>query len=272
MGDIFVGVTDADASRRAVDWAAQRAVDLGARLVLVSVAPEAPDPAEISPAFIVIEAERQRVEAEFAGVECDVLALHGNPVAELVEASKHADLLVIGDAEPGRHWGDHGRHIVSSAHVTVAVVPDVDLAGRAGVVVGIDGSEVTERALAFAASEAERRGEPLIAVGAWMPVIVDDTAGLGGFGYIDATPIDLQQPTTALVAEALAPVRAAHPELEIDERIIEGDPATMLAHAAENAALLVVGTHGRGTLARLFLGSVSDAVLTSPVTPTLAVR
>ena len=35
---------------------------------------------------------------------------------------------------------------------------------------------------------------------------------------------------------------------------------------------LFVGTHGRGALARFFLGSVSTSVLEDPTSPTIAVR
>ena len=51
----------------------------------------------------------------------------------------------------------------------VSVVGEVEIADH-GVVVGVDGSPVSEHALRFAAAEAHRVGEKLIAVSVWTPV------------------------------------------------------------------------------------------------------
>lgn len=233
--EIVVGVESDAASARAAAWAEARGAELG-----VPVRP----------------------------VHVD----DGDVVRQLVDAAEGAALLVIGDERPGRHWGDHGRHIVAAAPCPVAVVPDIDLSDRRGVVVGVDASEVTDRAVAFAADEAARRGEPLIAVAAWLPVALAPEGALSGVGFVDPTPLDLQEPTEAAVERALEPVRARHPQLAIETRVTVGDPAQVLIAAGEDAALLVVGTHGRGALARLFLGSVSNAVLTRPSTVSIAVR
>lgn len=271
---IVVGVTDAAASRRAVDWAAQRAAQTGAVLVLIAVTKDAEDSEAVSAGDILLEAETARLSVAIADADLvvEAHAEHGDAVDVLVEASRDAALLVLGDPHPGHHWGDHGRRIATAAHCPVAVVPDVDLEGRSGVVVGIDGSEVTEAAVAFAAEEAVRRGERLIAVSAWSPVLVGDgiTSGLPGSDYLE--PLDLQEPTEGLVEHALVAVRAAHPDLAIETQVQPGDAAQLLQEFASTAALLVVGTHGRGALARLFIGSVSDAVLTDAATPTIAVR
>lgn len=271
---IVVGVTDAAASRRAVDWAAQRAAQMGAVLVLIAVTKDAEDSEAVSAGDILLEAETARLSVAIADADLvvEAHAEHGDAVDVLVEASRDAALLVLGDPHPGHHWGDHGRRIATAAHCAVAVVPDVDLEGRSGVVVGIDGSEVTEAAVAFAAAEAVRRGERLVAVAAWSPVLVGDgvMSGVPGSDYVE--PIDLQEPTEELVEHGLDAVRAAHPDLTIETQVQPGDSAPLLQEFASTAALLVVGTHGRGPLARFFIGSVSDAVLTHAVTPTIAVR
>jgi len=53
-----------------------------------------------------------------------------------------------------------------------------------------------------------------------------------------------------------------------------GDPGESIVSAAEaeNADLVVVGTHGRGTIGRLLLGSVSDHVVRNAPCPVLVVR
>ena len=60
--------------------------------------------------------------------------------------------------------------LAAGAKCPVVVVPDFETAGRSGVVVGVDGSPVSEHALRFAAAEAHRVGEKLIAVSVWTPV------------------------------------------------------------------------------------------------------
>ena len=53
-----------------------------------------------------------------------------------------------------------------------------------------------------------------------------------------------------------------------------GDPGDMIVSAAEaeRADMLVVGSHGRGAVGRLFLGSVSEHVVRNAPCPVLVVR
>jgi nucleotide-binding universal stress UspA family protein len=53
-----------------------------------------------------------------------------------------------------------------------------------------------------------------------------------------------------------------------------GDPGASIVSAAEaeSADLVVVGTHGRGVIGRLFLGSVSEHVMRNAPCPVLVVR
>jgi nucleotide-binding universal stress UspA family protein len=62
-----------------------------------------------------------------------------------------------------------------------------------------------------------------------------------------------------LLDEFRADLAAAHPRLRIDVETARRPPAAALVEAAEDAALVVVGTRGRGGFAGLLLGSVSVA-------------
>ena len=56
--------------------------------------------------------------------------------------------------------------------------------------------------------------------------------------------------------------------------IWEGDPADSIVEAAqsEGADMIIVGSHGRGTLGRALIGSVSDQVVRHAPCPILVVR
>ncbi|MFT4212590.1 MAG: universal stress protein [Microbacterium sp.] len=272
---IIVGVTDAAASRRALDWASQRARDLGSRLVLFSViggAVGAVGEEEIVSRVADTVADRlQAVTADLAasGVDIEARVTSGDPVALLIEASAQAQLLVIGGEPRGRgRRGQHGHRIAAGAHCPVVVVPELGTAERLGVIVGVDGSETSNAAITFAAGEAERLAEPLVVVSAWLPVAVP-----GDFGvYPDVYLTDLEGITQGNVDRVVEAVRAAHPGLEVTTNVGEGDPALVIGDAGESASLVVVGSHGRSGFARFLLGSVSEEVLAHLNAVTAVVR
>lgn len=274
---IVVGATSKPGSRRAIEWAVARAASTGARLELLSVvggAVGAVGEQEVVQRAVDYEEAFLRNEAaalSSRGIDVTVRVTHGNPTKELVEASADAALLVIGSDHKGgadKHRGPHGTRIVAGAHCPVVVVPDIDTTGRTGVVVGVDGSEVSHAALAFAAAEASRFAEPLTVVSTWMPVVyTGDIAP-----YPDMYLTDLQGTTEAFAQSMADEVRKDHPHLEIVVHVDEGDPATVIAEVAASARLAVVGTHGRTGFARFLLGSVSTQVLDHLTTVTAAVR
>lgn len=272
---IIVGVTDAEGSQRAVDWAAVRARRGGETLVLFSVVGGVTGAVgEEDVLASAVAARRAHLEEHAdalrsAGIACEVRVSHGNPVAELVEASKGARLLVIGGEKRGQgRRGQHGYRIAAGAHSPVVVVPLDARTDGEGIVVGVDGSEVSDAAVAFAASEAERFGEALTIVSAWMPVAVP-----GDFGvYPDLYLTDLNAITQSAVDRVAETVREAFPSVEVHTSVVEGDPAVAIAEAAGAARLVVVGSHGRGAFARFLLGSVSEEVVSQVTTATAVVR
>ncbi|MCD2444217.1 universal stress protein [Agromyces sp. SYSU K20354] len=283
MREIIVGVSTAvDAGLHAVRWAARRASMRGARLHIVHVIDLAVETTRDADLMAAAKAEAQgAIDAAIAiAIEVDpdlevVTTFEHGPATEVFdELSRNAELLVVGSdwhggKRPSRR-GVHSLRIAAGSHVPVAVIPDIDVTGRRGVVVGVDGSASSATTLEFAASEAERLGEPLIAVHAWdLGVIVGAEYGYGVSMVDDG---DLSSAARELLETALQPVVAAHPELEIDQRVVVGDPVVALSDAADEASLLVVGSHGRGALARFLLGSVSHGILAHLEGPTVVVR
>ena len=76
------------------------------------------------------------------------------------------------------------------------------------------------------------------------------------------------------LASAVGTAGDGHPELEVDRSMLEGNPASeVVRHAGESGADLVcMGTHGRGGINRLLLGSVAERVVRSSEVPVLTVR
>lgn len=276
---ILVAVTDAPVADRVVAWAMARARERRQRIQLIGIVGGALGTVgETDVLAAAVEATRERLAVHesrlvAAGVEAEVRVAAGNPVEVLIEASAGASLLVIGSDYQGpgseRARGAHGIRIAAGAACPVVVVPDYDLGQRSGVVVGVDGSAVSEHALRFAAGEADRLGEPLIAVSVWTPMQAprNDMAV-----YPELYLTNMQAATEEILALALAGLAADMPDLRIERRVERGYPSHIINDLAASARLAVVGTHGRGALARFLLGSISHEVLGRLATVTAVVR
>jgi nucleotide-binding universal stress UspA family protein len=136
------------------------------------------------------------------------------------------------------------------------------------IVVGVDGSQCSLRALDFAAEEAALRGAPLRVVCAW---------DLPEVGYaVSAYPKEflqiIQEEADAIVAEARARVAEHAPTVTVKTKAIKGHPGAAIVKEARSAALVVVGNRGRGGVASLLLGSVSHHVVHLAPCPVIVVR
>lgn len=266
---IVVAVSAASSSRRAVDWAVARAMARRQSIELLSVVGGAVgmigEAAVIEAAMTATEqmlaAEAERIAHPGLSVTSRVAV--GDPVATLSVASEDAVLLVIGSdyrgPGDGPARGAHGIRITAASHCPVVVVPDFDLDDdRSGVVVGVDGSSVSEAAIAFAAAEADRLDEPLTAVIVWTPISAPRNAIMvSPQAYRDG----MEQTAREALALSLAGLRSRYPGLQIEEAVAEGFPSVIINELAEGARLTVVGSRGHGAVRRFLLGSISHEVL-----------
>lgn len=138
--------------------------------------------------------------------------------------------------------------------------------GELRVVVGVDGSECGTRALAFAAHEAALRGAVLHVVTAY-----------GVIPYVTAWPTvllesDHQEIAAAIVDESLAHVRRIDDTIVSKGEIRYGSAGHVLVDVSHDATLLVLGSHGRGHVASVLLGSVSEHCVHHAVCPITIVR
>ena len=138
------------------------------------------------------------------------------------------------------------------------------------VVIGVDGSEVSQKATDYAFKEADARGAELIAVHTWMDMQVQ--ASLAGLSAAQAEWAEVEKEQAELLTERLAEFQEKYPDVQVKKVIARDRPVRALTEASEGAQLLVVGSHGRGGFKGMLLGSTSRALLQSAPCPMMVVR
>jgi nucleotide-binding universal stress UspA family protein len=291
-GAILVGIDGSAAALTAVRWAAHDAALRNVPLSLVHVVnasvtgrPQVPPPG----GFRQKQEKRAcefiksaiKVAEESAGergpVQIDSKMFYSDTVPTLVGLSKEAEMVVVGYRGHGgvlvrNFLGSVSSGLVYHAHCPVAVIhngkPLVANVARAPVLVCIDGSPASQAATAIAFGEASRRNVGLIALHAWTDPRVSDFKEL--FPNINW---DAQLSTEeATLAERLAGWQERYPDVRIVRKIEAGDAASPLIEASKRAQLIVVGSHGRGGLAGMLLGSVGAAVVNRARIPVIVAR
>ncbi|MCU7722430.1 universal stress protein [Actinoplanes sp. KI2] len=128
---------------------------------------------------------------------------------------------------------------------------------KARIVVGADGSPGSTLAVRWAAAEAQLREAELRVFTAY------HRRDPGRQHDDDAS---------AVVHEAVTQARTVAPQIQVRGLAMPGYAAPMLLHAAEDAALLVVGDRRRGSLPGQPLGSVGSQVATHARASVVVVR
>ncbi|WP_338702701.1 universal stress protein [Streptomyces sp. Q6] len=135
-------------------------------------------------------------------------------------------------------------------------------------VVGVDGSEASLRAVDWAAREAAVRGYALRLVHASLWEKYEDDAPAVPLGPRPGRHDLAHQ----ILRTAVARAAASRPEVRVSTEAVAEDPETALLRAARNAVALVTGRTGRGPVQELLLGSVSLAVAAHAQCPVIVVR
>ncbi|MFI9755149.1 universal stress protein [Streptomyces collinus] len=135
------------------------------------------------------------------------------------------------------------------------------------VVVGVDGSEASLRAVDWAADEAALRGVPLHVVYASLWERYEHAVFPEG-----RKPASECLLTDVLAVAAAKRARARVPGLSVTTEVVPEGPVSVLRRAAHQAAALVLGSRGRGGAAELLLGSVCLAVAGRADAPVIVVR
>ncbi|WP_127502715.1 universal stress protein [Actinoplanes solisilvae] len=190
----------------------------------------------------------------------------------IIEASRNATLLVLGDrglgSISGLIVGSVAVHATAHAHCPVLIVRGA-VTPSGPIVVGVDGSESSELAVAFAYEEAARRAAPLNAVIAWHEA---DPAGAHEWRSAEYSAEIFENEARRVLSESLAGWREKFPEVEVNPEAVRGHPRQVLVERSKTAQLVVAGARGRDTFKGLLLGSVSQSLVYHAGCPVAVVR
>lgn len=288
---VVVAVDGSDASNNAVRWAANTAMKRGVPLRLAAsytmpqflYAEGMVPPQELfdelqAETMEKIEAARDIAHEVAPDIKIGYTIAEGSPIDMLLEMSSDVTMLVMGSRGlgglSGMVMGSVSAAVVSHASCPVVVVREdnnvTELNKYGPVVVGVDGSDISQLATDFAFAEAQARGCKLVAVHTWMDMQVQ--ASLAGLAAAQQEWNVIEDEQTQVLHERLEPLLAKYPDVEVEMVITRDRPVRALVDAGTDAQLLVVGSHGRGGFRGMLLGSTSRALLQSAPCPMVVVR
>jgi nucleotide-binding universal stress UspA family protein len=275
-GPVVVGVDFSKDSAAAVDYAA--AVTTRRRLPLelvYAVEPQAAPPTYLAMSIHEITEEAEGELADLAndvrqdnpGLEITTNFLVQSPADALVEASERASMVVLGSRGHGTFsqllLGSVAWRVTSRATGPVVLVRPGELVGRVAagpVLVGLDGSESSRKALTFALEEARSRRTGLIAVNVWaLPHPEGLEIGRDWPAKAADWQPEMESDADRTLSEALAGTGEQYPDVSVSQIVVHGlnVPQTLLEVASTKSAdVIVVGARGTHAFAELVLGAV----------------
>jgi nucleotide-binding universal stress UspA family protein len=287
-GRIVVGIDGSQQSGDALEWAVARARLGGEQLELVnaySLTPAldlygygltASQPADWLIEFSeqVLDAAGTRVRELAPDLTCTLTSTMGQPAVMLAAASEGADAVVVGRRGLGSAasvlLGSVSNRLTIQAKCPLVVVGEGDLPTTGPIVVGVDGSEFGTNALRYAIGEAAVRKTSVRAVAAYDVLHYD---------ALVADPELVARMRAGVEAEAVDSITRALDEAQgtspapanVEHVPVEGRAADAILVHADDAQLIVVGTHGKGLVRRVLLGSVSRQILNDADRPVAVV-
>ncbi|CAM3812094.1 universal stress protein [Nocardiopsis rhodophaea] len=282
---MVVGVDGSDSSRYALEWSANQAVQrgLGVRIVtavwpLVAEGPfsdvvhageSSSSSAREQDARALLDYARDWVLRIFPELDVEEKLAAARPAEALLEeaAKPETAAVVIGSRGLGglatAFVGSVGVELAARCPVPLVVLPkkhESAHGARGRIIVGVDGSEPSRRALEFGFRQAHAVGAELVAVCAWQPM----AAFASAMGPVPPEAFDdgaIEAAARRTAEEELREPSAQYPDVIVDVRAVRAHPVVALLEEATPADLIVVGSRGRGGFTGLLLGSVSQSIL-----------
>lgn len=201
------------------------------------------------------------------GVAADVLITESNTAQLMVMGSRGLGgfkSLLVGSVAIALSTHGHCPVVVMHSATPNGVPPE-----DGPIVVGVDGSELSDAALTFAFEAAAARAVPVIAVHTWLDM------NMSGAWAVPMESIDwdgLQKAEERLLTERLVAWREKFPHVEVRPIVLRDRPDRALLEQAAGAQMLVVGSRGRGAFTGMGLGSVSQTLLHHAECPVAVAR
>ena len=287
---LIVGIDGSPESEAAMAWALEEASrrDLEVELIYALAVPVVsdaygmvmtrPDIDELTDySQKLLDAALASARAAAPNVTASARLASGPPAAVLIEASKHAEALVVGTrglgAISGKLLGSVSVRLAGKSVCPVFIVPP-EWRERpvpdGSVLVGVDGSEHSDAALRLALEEARCRGLGLIVLCAYHVPWLARPVEPGLIAEFEESERWLADKT---ITESLDRVKGhAYTEVPIERVTVRGLPPEALVEASKRAVLTVVGSRGRRSLSRAILGSVSRTLMQETERPVAVVH
>lgn len=266
FGVIVVGIDGSEVANSALEFAAHEADRRGSRLVIAH-AGDIPSwekrEGEVRPfADILGEEAIATVAALHPHVACEFMLRDGDAADLLVSLSRGADLLVVGTHRMGRLrgfvLGSVSQRVAAHAMCPVVTVSGPAAVGTDPIVLGASASPGGLAALRFACEEARLLGVPVHAI---RSAITEDWALAGSGHSIALSPDLLVDAARAELRAVLTAAQDAFPDVAVSGEVSDRDPFTALLHAAQGAALVVIGSRRRQDSVLPHLGPVAAWLL-----------
>ncbi|SFB60797.1 Nucleotide-binding universal stress protein, UspA family [Amycolatopsis marina] len=286
---VVVGFDDSAGAATAVDWAADEAAARGCPLLIVHAFQWTPpvltagwtgmdwggeeQGRKLANNRLLTLAEQCRAVRPELEVHTSLPDGRPEQTLPMIAEEQRSPLLVLGSsglsALPRALLGSTAGETVRTSRVPVVVVRGHtgETAGQGPVVVGADGSPASDRAVDFAFDFAGRHRLSVRVVHAWSdnPLDLMEPAHTG---ERQDNPAEADEPARRQVAAR----QRDCPDVPVHWERVDDRPAHALLTYAEDATLVVVGSNGRGPVSRVFLGSVSHAVLYHAPCPVAVLR
>ncbi|APE09771.1 universal stress protein [Rhodococcus pyridinivorans] len=272
---IVVGIDGSDSALDAARWAACVARRLGEPIDLVHVHPptsgDGTDPSEEA----VLTAAEAAVRGAVDRVEVRRSTPSGKPDRVLTDLSREARMIVLGHTTT-TEWESMIRRSDVVSVANHAECPVVTWRSRDGfqppdgrpVVVGVDGTEVSEFAVEHAFATAAALEAPLVAIHTWTEQSTL-TYGEGSrftdwTAYVEHRREEMKSHTSGHTER--------FPDVAVSYRVERGKPDIVLLEESKSAQLVVVGSHGRSPLAAAVVGSSSQGLIHHSCCPVMICR
>jgi nucleotide-binding universal stress UspA family protein len=275
---VVIGVDGSRGSANAVRWGMGLAERRGAPVRLVHAFDPAVNDMRIGGGYEagtlveVYDVARDQLEAtqvsaleHHPDVTVTTRLVDDSAAATLIDESHDAEAVVMGShgvsAFSTLVAGSTTMNVATHARCPVIAVPsdEAHAFGGHGVVVGVDGSAISDDAIGFAFREAADTGVPLTALLAWMDPVAPAVAAAAFPAHGD--PTSRLRAAHEELLSWVEPWSEKFPDVLVHRRVVHEHPVRALAAASDGAQLLVVGCRGRGAVRSMLLGSVSHGVL-----------